>query len=415
MTPPSPSRCRAQSRQRQQRRVHLELEALESRIVPYAVSANAWPHPELISISFVPDGTIVGTNSTGYITSNLFAKMNARFGTPAVWETEILRAAQSWAAQTNINFTVVPDNGTPIGQGLYQQGDPGMGDIRIGGYNFGSSTLATAFSPPPANNYSIAGDLQFNTQTTWNINRTYDLYTVAAHEMGHALGINHSAVNTAVMYSSYTGVKSSLTADDAAAVRTIYSGGNPRTPDTQNNESVATATDLTPNLGLTFSEVVTNQNLTTTSDVDYYSVTAPAGGSSTFTVTVQSTGLSLLTPAATLYAADGVTVLASASGAGQLNGSNLVLTVSGVTEGQVFYIKVGGADSSVFSTGNYAMTLNFGILPTPIVPLPQTMTLDGLIMHAGGGQPEISDGFGVGTDWGFLRVKFYSTSPTRLL
>ena len=43
----------------------------------------------MVTISFVPDGTVLGTNSNGYVYSNLFAKMNARFGSPAVWESMI--------------------------------------------------------------------------------------------------------------------------------------------------------------------------------------------------------------------------------------------------------------------------------------------------------------------------------------
>src|SRR5437868_4609675 len=93
-------------------RVRLEVELLETRIVPYSTSGNLWPHPELVTISFVPDGTIVGTNNQGYVYSNLFAKFNARFGSPAVWQAQVLRAVQSWAAQTNINFDIVSDNGT---------------------------------------------------------------------------------------------------------------------------------------------------------------------------------------------------------------------------------------------------------------------------------------------------------------
>ncbi len=72
-------------------RVRLEVENLESRIVPYALGGAAWPHPEMVTLSFVPDGTIVGTNSYGYVYSNLFAKMNAKFGSPSVWEAEIVR------------------------------------------------------------------------------------------------------------------------------------------------------------------------------------------------------------------------------------------------------------------------------------------------------------------------------------
>ena len=70
-----------------------------------------------------------------------------------------------------------------------------MGDIRIGGYNFQSSTLASAYLPPPINNYSIAGDFQFNTGQVFNIGSTSDLFTVAAHELGRVTDPMHSHGN----------------------------------------------------------------------------------------------------------------------------------------------------------------------------------------------------------------------------
>src|SRR5439155_350334 len=138
-----------------------QLEELESRITPYSVSGNAWTHPELISLSFAPDGTTWAAGKT----SNLFSSFNGQFTSTAEWQHQILLAAQSWAEQANINFTVGSDNGQAIGQGSYQQGDANHGDVRFGGYNYGTGTqpVATAFMPPPANNYDIAVEVKFNT------------------------------------------------------------------------------------------------------------------------------------------------------------------------------------------------------------------------------------------------------------
>src|SRR5262245_22481998 len=109
-------------------RPRLSVEGLESRVMPYALSGNAWPNPELVTISFVPDGTVLGSNANGFITSNLFSTFTSRFGSTAAWQNQILKAAQAWAQQTNLNFAVVPDDGADIGAGDSQQGDPHRGD-----------------------------------------------------------------------------------------------------------------------------------------------------------------------------------------------------------------------------------------------------------------------------------------------
>jgi hypothetical protein len=367
-------------RGRRPARAALAVETLETRLVPYSVSGNAWPHPQLVTISFVPDGT-----NLGGVSSNLFATFNARWAT-SVWENQILRAAQVWAQQASLNFTVVPDSGAPIGSGSYEQGDPTMGDIRIGGYNFNSSTLATGYQPPPANTYSIAGDIQFNTGQAFNIGATYDLFTVAAHEFGHALGLYHSSTIAAVMYGNYTGQKSNLNSDDTAGIQAIYGA---RTPDQYDvgagNNSFATATNLD---GLidpsSLTALVTGLDITTTTDVDYYTFTAPTGSSSSLTVNVQSSGLSLLAPTLTVYAADQTTVLGSASGLHQY-GTKLSVTINSVTAGQRYYVKVAGADTTAFGTGSYALTLNFGTGPSPIVSHPNTQTAAGSSPQTQGG------------------------------
>jgi hypothetical protein len=385
-------------------RVRLHCEQLETRLVPYSASSNAWPHPALITLSFAPDGTILGTNASGNITSNLFSTFNNHSGwTQAGWEKQILKAAAAWAQQTNINIALVSDNGTTFGQGSYQQGDPNMGDIRIGGYNMNNSTLALANQPPPVNNYSAAGDIVFNTGQSFNIGSTYDLFSVAMHEIGHSLGLNESNTSTAVMYGSYSNVKGGLTCDDVNGIQSIYSNGSARSLDVYGgtNNSFANAAELTSQLDPTaLSALVSNLDIDsingsngsrTSTQVEYFTVTAPAATSGTFSVLVQSTGLSLLAPTVTVYAADQTTVLGSASGAGQY-GATLNVTVNNVTAKQQFYIKVAGAETTALGSGAYALGLNFGSGAMPAVTLPNTQTANGNPISAGGSEAQEEPG-----------------------
>ena len=218
--------ARATARHRS-RKSRPALEHLESRLVLYSATGNAWMNPAIITISFVPDGT-----NLGGAVSNMQSTFNSNPKMAGRWQNVILQAAQTWAQKTNINFVVVPDNGASTGSGADQEGDPNFGDIRIGGYSFGNSTLAWSYYPPSVNNYSIAGDINFNTAMTYNIGSTYDLFTVAAHEFGHALGLGESSTSQLnIEYPTYTGQKTALAADDIAGIQSIYSAGLPRTPD----------------------------------------------------------------------------------------------------------------------------------------------------------------------------------------
>src|SRR3954471_2128365 len=110
------------SRRSTARRSRPALESLESRLVLYSATGNAWLNPATITISFVPDGT-----SLGGATSNLVSAFNSNPALNGRWQDQILKAAQVWAQRTNINFAVVPDDGAPSGAGDYQQGDPNHG------------------------------------------------------------------------------------------------------------------------------------------------------------------------------------------------------------------------------------------------------------------------------------------------
>lgn len=357
------------------------LEDLESRVVLYSASGNAWPAAQLVTISFMPDGTNIAGHS-----SNMVAKFNSVFGSPATWQNIILQAAQLWAQQTNINFAVVPDNGNPQGDGDYQQGDPGYGDIRIGGFNFYSSALAGASMPPPVNNFSIAGDITFNTGQNFRNGTTFDLFTVAAHEIGHALGLYHSGVASAQMYATYNGVKRALNADDTAGIRSIYGGAREQDSyyGSTGNGSFAKAYDITSTIDTgDLTALVTDADVTTAGQQDYYRLTIPSGTNGTMKVTMQSEGLSLLQPRLYLYNSAGAQVAMST---GSQYGDTITATYSGVTAGQTYYVKANSPLTTANGTGVYALSMTFGTNPTPAVPLPDTQLANGDPLSCGGGE-----------------------------
>jgi peptidoglycan hydrolase-like protein with peptidoglycan-binding domain len=99
------------------------------------------------------------------------------------------------------------------------------GDIQIGWYSgdhgdgspFDGSgrVLAHAFFPS-------TGDIHFDEDEYWTNNGGgYDLESVAVHEAGHSIGLDHSSDSSAVMYASYTG-RRDLAADDILGAQSVY-------------------------------------------------------------------------------------------------------------------------------------------------------------------------------------------------
>lgn len=86
------------------------------------------------------------------------------------------------------------------------------------------NTLAHAFFPPPCGGAN-AGACHFDDAETWSLTgagATFDLETVALHEIGHLLGLSHSSVAGSVMFPSHGGVRRNLTQDDIDGIRRLY-------------------------------------------------------------------------------------------------------------------------------------------------------------------------------------------------
>lgn len=159
---------------------------------------------------YAPLGPTWSDRNVGYVFDNYtgdLAQANAR--------NALIGAFARWSAVTDITLSEAfwPwDQDIHIGWFTLDHGD---------GYPFDGNannpnTLAHAFQPE-------YGEMHFDDAEDWRDDGTgTDLATVALHEAGHAIGLDHSADNTAVMFASYQGLRRNLAHDDVSGIISRY-------------------------------------------------------------------------------------------------------------------------------------------------------------------------------------------------
>ncbi len=127
-------------------------------------------------------------------------------------------AFQRWAQISPLNFTELPVGDIrPIDIHIkWVSGDHGDDSpFDNGGTVTDGNVLAHGFYPQ---NTDIAGDIHFDDFEPWTL---IQLANVALHEIGHALGLDHSLDPGAIMYWRYNGV-TELTKDDIDGINFLY-------------------------------------------------------------------------------------------------------------------------------------------------------------------------------------------------
>jgi hypothetical protein len=155
----------------------------------------------------------------------------------------IAAGAAAWGS-IGVNFSFTGGGASGGGTGACGGVGGGDGASTVGWGDQPGSVLAvtcTLYSFSSPFNNASEFDMQIDPNWTWTTggSPTIDLQSVVTHEFGHALGLGHTGVSSAVMYASYTQgtLKRTLQADDIAGATAIYgaTGGGSTPTNTPTN------------------------------------------------------------------------------------------------------------------------------------------------------------------------------------
>jgi len=136
------------------------------------------------------------------------------------------RAFALWDAQIPLTITRGTDPASADIVISWEVGDHGDGDP----FDGPGDVLAHASFPNPYDKSQVF--LHFDDDEQWvdSDSQDVDLETVAAHEIGHTLGLAHSDDPQALMYPSYSGPHRFLSQDDIAGIQAIYGASSAQDP-----------------------------------------------------------------------------------------------------------------------------------------------------------------------------------------
>jgi pentapeptide MXKDX repeat protein len=208
---------------------------IRRKVVRRALNVEGLEERRVLAVSVGWDGPGTGSAQLSYYIGQAPSGISE-----STFESAIETALKAWSDVAAIKFVQTTQPGLNNSLDFTSKPIDGRG-----------GTLAQAYFPSDVNRGRIAGDVEFDSMEKWEVgnslgNAAFDLVWVAAHEIGHALGLDHSSNPSAVLYPSVSPSKSfqGLSSADVVAVRSIYAAA-PGSTNTNTTNTGTTNTSFT--------------------------------------------------------------------------------------------------------------------------------------------------------------------------
>lgn len=283
-------------------------------------------------------GTVTWSFATGNYASHAGSVTYDAAITEAAYRTLIQNAFDTWEAYANLDLQYVATDAEQV-------------NIRLGWDHIdGASNVLGVCYSWGLDGHLVSDQIVFDIDENWSTAASATSYTsilfqsVATHEIGHALGLDHSETADALMAPYYNPSITSPQADDIAAIRAIYGGGGatPAGDDdyAANSATTGAVSPAAPALGV----------IEWAGDSDWFALNLTAGVTYGLSLEGAASGAGTLRdPLLRLYANGAVVGVDDDAGVGENASLVYVAPVSGV-----YYVEGSGYRDN---TGSYRLSV----------------------------------------------------------